>query len=121
MTARDRFGFCYTTERVVPEVSSLLQRGTAEEAITDGKRVDSRTCDQLRPLCLSPFWFIRCLFVFVVHDLFYCCMTVIQPGAVSQSSGSAYVELGQTKVICSVFVVFISSFHSCISHCSFCV
>ena len=35
--------------------------------------------------------------------------TVVQLGAVSQSSGSAYVELGETKVICSVFASFIQT------------
>lgn len=59
MTARDRFGFSYATERVVPEVSEVLRKGTAEEAIVDGKRADGRSCDQFRPLCLCPATFFK--------------------------------------------------------------
>ena len=102
MTARDRFGFSYATERVVPEVSEVLRKGTAEDAIVDGKRADGRPCDQFRPLCLFS---VSCFFghFFSLSPPSIDFPTVVQLGAVSQSSGSAYVELGETNVICSVF------------------
>lgn len=64
MTARDRFGFSYATERVVPEVSEVLRKGTAEDAIVDGKRADGRPCDQFRPLCLCSVFFVSLQTIF---------------------------------------------------------
>ena len=66
MTARDRFGFSYATERVVPEVSEVLRKGTAEDAIVDGKRADGRPCDQFRPLCLFSVSLFLCAFLFTL-------------------------------------------------------
>lgn len=67
-------------------------------------RVDSRKHKELRKMCKS----FNSVILFKslskqeldLHTAFF---SVIKLGVVSQAKGSAYIEMGQTKVICSAF------------------
>lgn len=55
-----------------------IQQQRAKHVVVDGKRQDGRTCDEIRK------FFLRA-------------------NAVTQAKGSAYIETGKTKIICSIY------------------
>lgn len=68
-----------------------------KEAVNNGKRVDARTIDEHRKICkfLIKGTDTTCISI--------CFVVVLKTGIVSQAKGSAYIELGKTEVIVSVF------------------
>lgn len=66
---------------------------------TNGKRIDGRKLTEARKICKPNLE----LFIMQIKKLVYFHFSVIKTGVVSQAKGSAYIELGATKVIVSVF------------------
>lgn len=59
------------------------------------KRLDNRGVEDIRPICKHKI-LIRSTF----NPLTL--LSVLKPGLVTQASGSAYIEVGNTKVTCAV-------------------
>lgn len=66
-----------------------------KEAVNNGKRTDSRKTDEHRKICKLQLKHI--------NTRIYVLFSVLKTGIVSQAKGSAYIELGKTEVIVSVF------------------
>ncbi|RKP27693.1 ribosomal protein S5 domain 2-type protein [Syncephalis pseudoplumigaleata] len=62
----------------LPTQEALAKRAALPAPVQDGKRADGRGPEDIRPIFLRT-------------------------GLISQASGSAYIELGQTKVACAVY------------------
>lgn len=72
----------------IPTVQPTIK----QQGINSNERSDGRNAQEFRKVCV--------LFNF---DLFYYKKLVFRTGIVSQASGSSYIEIGKTKIVCSVY------------------
>jgi hypothetical protein len=95
---RGQYRFVPPVETFVPLSDPAPKRPDA--FLVEGKRLDGRSADEFRPVCMPP---LAILLLSVVFDRL-CAAAVLKTGVISQAAGSAYIEMNQTKVICGVYV-----------------
>lgn len=81
-------------EASVAPVFKNADKETVAILNSENKRLDDRGVEDVRPIC--KFFFptkIQSLTSFII---------VLKTGLVTQASGSAYIEVGNTKVTCAV-------------------
>ena len=86
-----------------PETSRPVKRKIkiSPDGASDGKRSAGRAANEIRPLCKSSLHIPP---KYKIRKVTLSRTTVLKTGLVTSASGSAYVETGNLKVVCSVCV-----------------
>ena len=94
--------------KIVGETSS-----TTEQVTKSGVRDDGReNAAQFRQICISFLSLQKGNTSLCITPLFYFIFIVLRVGIVANASGSAFIEMGNTMLVCAVYFLFLFLFLS---------